>query len=97
MNAEGSQASAESVVTVRYWASARAAAGVDSETFAVAGPTPLADLLGRARAPRDRRFSDVVACCSVMVGDRPVTTEDPADVLVAPGATVELLPPFAGG
>jgi molybdopterin converting factor small subunit len=32
-----------------------------------------------------------------MVGDRPVTTGDPASVIVAPGATVEFLPPFAGG
>ena len=32
-----------------------------------------------------------------MVGDRPVDTGDPASVVVQPGATVEFLPPFAGG
>ncbi|GAB3991785.1 MoaD/ThiS family protein [Nocardioides marmoraquaticus] len=94
---EQPQVSAEGSVTLRYWASARAAAGVDSEVFSVSGPIPLSDLLRRATQPRDRRFADVVGCCSVMVGDRPVTTEDPAGVLVQPGATVELLPPFAGG
>jgi sulfur-carrier protein len=96
-NAEPAVQAASGDVTVRYWAAARAAAGVDSETFAVSGPTPLSDLLAWAKGPRDRRFADVVGCCSVMVGDRPVTTEDPSAVLVQPGSTVELLPPFAGG
>ncbi len=86
-------------VTLRYWASARSAAGTDSDALDVPGPVSLADLVARARAAhRDSgRFSDVIACCSVMVGDRPVTTDDPATVMVEPGATVEFLPPFAGG
>jgi plastocyanin len=33
----------------------------------------------------------------VLVGDRPVASEEPEAVLVAPGQTVEFLPPFAGG
>ena len=85
-------------VTLRYWASARAAAGTDSDALEVTGPVSLADLLGRAKAAHDSvRFRDVLACCSVMVGDRPVTTDDPAAVVVHPGETVEFLPPFAGG
>lgn len=85
-------------VTLRYWASARAAAGTDSEALEVTGPVSLAELVSRARDTHDsRRFSDVLSCCSVMIGDRPVTTDDPASVLVQPGATVEFLPPFAGG
>ena len=86
-------------VTLRYWASARAAAGTDSDALDVAGPVSLAELVERARAAHadSSRFSDVLSCCSVMVGDRPVTTGDPASVIVAPGATVEFLPPFAGG
>ena len=87
------------LVTLRYWASARAAAGTDSDTVEVSGPVPLADLIARARAAHvdSSRFSDVLGCCSVMVGDRPVTTDDPATVIVRPGSTVEFLPPFAGG
>ena len=89
---------ADGRVTLRYWASARAAAGTDSEVLDVAGPVSLAELVSRARTAHDsRRFSDVLSCCSVMVGDRPVTTDDPASVIVQPGATVEFLPPFAGG
>ena len=83
---------------MRYWASARAAAGTDSDDLEVAGPVSLADLVARSAAAHDsRRFADVLACCSVMVGDRPVTTDDPSTSMVEPGATVEFLPPFAGG
>jgi molybdopterin converting factor small subunit len=86
-------------VTLRYWASARAAAGTDSDALEVAGPVSLAELVSRAREAHadSSRFADVLSCCSMMVGDRPVTTDDPAAVIVQPGSTVEFLPPFAGG
>lgn len=86
-------------VTVRYWAAARAAAGVDSDLVPVAEGTTLADVLTAVRALHtDRpRLADVVAVCSVLVGDRPVGSRDPGDVPVVSGDTVELLPPFAGG
>ena len=48
------------------------------------------------RHPGDR-MARTVAVCSVLLGDRPVRSQDPASVVVAPGAVVELLPPFAGG
>ena len=84
---------------VRYWAAARAAAGVDSDTVDVGSGTTLAAVLKEVRALHaDRpRLDDVVAICSVLVGDRPVGATDPEDVRIAPGDTVELLPPFAGG
>jgi sulfur-carrier protein len=84
-------------VLVRYWAAARAAAGVSEES--VPGPLTLAQLLEELVARhRDRpRLKDVVSVCSVLVGDRPVGTSDPATVVLRPGDTVELLPPFAGG
>jgi molybdopterin converting factor small subunit len=86
-------------VTLRYWASARSAAGTDTDALEVTGPVSLAELTERARAVHadSSRFSDVLSCCSVMVGDRPVTTDDPAAVTVQPGSVVEFLPPFAGG
>jgi molybdopterin synthase sulfur carrier subunit len=84
-------------VLVRYWAGARAAAGVAEETFPA--PVTLAELLDEVTARhRERpRLKDVVSVCSVLVGDRPVSSADPADVVLRPGDTVELLPPFAGG
>lgn len=85
-------------IRVRYWASARAAAGVESDSLPVAGPLTLTEVRREALARHPgTRLGDVLAVCSVLVGDRPVTAEDPGTVLVAPGSTVEFLPPFAGG
>jgi sulfur-carrier protein len=84
-------------VLVRYWAGAKAAAGVSEESFS--GPLSLSQLLDEVVARHhDRpRLKDVVEVCSVLVGDRPVGMSDPAEVVLRPGETVELLPPFAGG
>jgi molybdopterin converting factor small subunit len=86
-------------VTVRYWAAARAAAGVDSDTVDVGDGTTLAVLLKAVHDLHgDRpRLPEVIGVCSVLVGDRPVGATDPDDVAIRPGDTVELLPPFAGG
>jgi molybdopterin converting factor small subunit len=86
-------------VTVRYWAAARAAAGVECDVVPVEGGTTLADVLATVRSLHgdSDRFDGVVAVCSVLVGDRPVRSADPAEVRVSPGDSVELLPPFAGG
>lgn len=90
-------ASAGDSVLVRYWAGARAAAGVSEES--VPAPLTLAQLVDELvlRHADRPRLKDVVAVCSVLVGDRPVTTSDPATVVLRAGDTVELLPPFAGG
>ena len=83
---------------MHYWAAVRAAAGVDADEVAVTGEVTLADVLAEARRRHDdRRFRDVLSTCSVLVGERPVGGHDPATVVVRPGETVELLPPFAGG
>lgn len=86
-------------ITVRYWAAARAAAGVDSDTIPAQDGMTLADVLDAVRVMhQDRpRLSEVVRVCSVLVGDRPMGSADPVDVALQPGDTVELLPPFAGG
>lgn len=83
-------------MTVRFWASARAAAGHETESVPAGS---LADVLAAVRAanPDNKRLVDVMAMCSVLIGDVPVTTSEPAEVDVPPGSTVELLPPFAGG
>jgi molybdopterin converting factor small subunit len=87
------------VAIVRYWAAARAAAGVESDRVPVGEGTTLADVLDAVRRlhPDRPRLTDVVAVCSVLVGERPVGAADPAAVAVRSGDTVELLPPFAGG
>lgn len=85
-------------IEVHYWASARSAAGVASDRLAVDGPVTLEEVVNRAIALHPgTRLPDVLKICSTLVGDRPVTAEDPAAVVVPPGSTVEFLPPFAGG
>jgi sulfur-carrier protein len=86
-------------VTVRYWAGGWEGAGGGGERLAVDGVTTLDAVLEDVRLRHlDRpKFKDVVSVCSVLVGDRPAGTSDPAQVEVRPGDTVELLPPFAGG
>lgn len=89
-------------ITLRYWASARSAAGLAEEQIEVDGAVTLADLIVGAVARHGgsadaSRLAQVLGCCSVLVGDRPAGAVDPATVSVPPGETVEFLPPFAGG
>jgi molybdopterin synthase sulfur carrier subunit len=85
-------------ITVRYWASARSAAGVATDALPVTGPLTLTDVVRRAVALHPgSRLPGVLEACSVLVGDQPVASRDPDGVLVRPGESVEFLPPFAGG
>jgi molybdopterin converting factor small subunit len=96
--ASGTEATA--TVTVRLWAAARAAAGVaEVDVDVPAEGTSVAALREQVvRRFADRpRLAEVLAVCSTLVGDQPVGRADPGSVLVAPGQTVEFLPPFAGG
>jgi molybdopterin synthase sulfur carrier subunit len=79
-------------ITVRYWASARAAAGVSEDEFD--GPHSLGALreAAIARHPHSDRLAGVLAVCSVLVDGRQPQGDD-----VEPGSVVEFLPPFAGG
>ncbi len=83
-------------VTVRYWAAARAAAGCAEETFR--GGT-VGEVLDSARAAHsdEPRFDKVLSICSLLLGEQPIGSRSPADVAVAEGDVVEVLPPFAGG
>ena len=88
----------ETTVTARYWAGARAAAGVAEDVFEVTGPITLAEVVRRVlTAHPGPDVARTIGICSVLLGDRPVSSEDAAEVLVDPGTTVEFLPPFAGG
>jgi molybdopterin converting factor small subunit len=81
------------VVTVRYFAGAQAAAGVPEERLPATGPVRLEDLaaeLGRRHGPGLAR---VLAASAFLVDEVP----GPRDRVVPTGATVDVLPPFAGG
>lgn len=86
------------IIHVRYWAAAKAAAGVAGDELAVEGPVTLSEVVRRVHALHpDTRLPQVIGTCSVLLGDRPVSQSDPDEVLVEPGTSVEFLPPFAGG
>lgn len=87
---EGS-GTATAQVTVRFWAGARAAAGTDSAT--AAAPTTVG-LLAADLVERHPGLAAVLPVCSVLVDG--LASSSPEDV-VPTGATVEVLPPFAGG
>jgi molybdopterin converting factor small subunit len=79
------------VVTVRYWAGARAAAGREEQAVEAA---TLGELLRaiRGSAPLDR----VLDASSLLVDGTAVRRDDAGHPLPA-DAVVDVLPPFAGG
>jgi molybdopterin converting factor small subunit len=78
-------------VTVRYFAGARAAAGVDTESRDAA---TLEELVGQIVGDHGAKLARVLTACSVLVEG--TSTRDRA-VSLAPGTVVDVLPPFAGG
>jgi len=85
-------------ICVRYWASAKAAAGVSVDDLPVDGAISLTEVRRRVVALHPgTRLAQVLGACSTLVGEQPVGSSDPELVVVAPGAVVEFLPPFAGG
>jgi sulfur-carrier protein len=83
-------------VTIRYWAAAKEAAGVQEEPVEA---ITLSDLLNTVVASRkpDRRLADVLARSSFLVNADPVGHTPRESILLDDGAVIEVLPPFAGG
>ncbi|MFF9029697.1 MoaD/ThiS family protein [Streptomyces iakyrus] len=81
-------------VTVRYWAAAKAAAGVAEEPYEAA---TLAEALDGVRERHPGELERVLLRCSFLVDGAPVGTRGHETVRLADGGTVEVLPPFAGG
>lgn len=77
-------------VTVRYWAGARAAAGIAEETYEAG---TLTEVLAAAAAKHGEALARVLTVASFLVDG---VRAKPGTVL-DDGVTVEVLPPFAGG
>ncbi|MCW2540979.1 MAG: thiamine S protein [Frankiales bacterium] len=77
-----------SQVTVRYWAGARRAAGLNSEILA-------ADTVGAVVSQLSERpaLSKVLAASSFLVDGITANLDTPLPA----GSTLDVLPPFAGG
>jgi molybdopterin synthase sulfur carrier subunit len=86
-------AAASGAVRVRYFAAARAAAGVAEETVPVNGDS-LAWLVVELTERHGQRLAKVIAAASFLVNG--LACRDREAALPA-GATVDVLPPFAGG
>ena len=80
-------------VTVRYWAAAKDAAGIAEEPFEAEN---LAELMTKITSDREE-LARVVRRSSFLVSGDPVGRRAHETVVLAEGATVEVLPPFAGG
>ncbi|GGQ04890.1 MoaD/ThiS family protein [Streptosporangium pseudovulgare] len=78
---------------IRYWAAAKDAAGVAEEPFEA---ETLADLVADVTAGREP-LARVVRRSSFLVDGDPVGLRAHDAVALPEGATVEVLPPFAGG
>ncbi len=83
----------ELTITVRYFAAARAAAGIETETLSVPAGTTIDDLVGEL-AGRGAELAKVLARCSYLRDG--VAVRDKS-VALQTRATVDVLPPFAGG
>ena len=85
-------------LTVRYWAAARDAAGVETDQIPVhelpagAAAATVAHVLSAA-VHRRPALDPVVAVSSVLVDGLAVAR----DHVLSPGSVLEVLPPFAGG
>jgi sulfur-carrier protein len=78
-------------VLVRYYAAARAAAGVTQESAHAGTVSTLRAELVTRHGPR---FATVWDACSLLIDGLAVTANDRE---LTAGAVVEVLPPFAGG
>jgi sulfur-carrier protein len=88
------------IVTLRYWAAAKQAAGAAEETVAAG---TLAEVLAVARG-RDREggaqdpaLRAILARSSFLIDGVPVGTRAPEAIVLSDAAVIEVLPPFAGG
>ena len=86
------------MVTIRYWAAAKDAAGVAAESIEAG---TLADALTAALDSRGRERGDrlrgVLARSSFLIDGQPAGVRPHQEISLPDTAVIEVLPPFAGG
>lgn len=82
------------VVTVRYFAGARAAAGIHSEDIELDAGATIADALDVVAGRHGAALGKVLAGCSFLLNS--VAVRD-RRAPITNGAELDVLPPFAGG
>jgi len=89
------------IVTLRYWAAAKDAAGVAEDK--VEAHTLADELAGGVAAATERpgdhaeRLRQVMERSSYLVDGQPAGTRPPESIIVTADSVIEVLPPFAGG
>ena len=86
-------AAATGGVTVRFWAAARAATGVETTFVAAGGLSGVIDAVIR----KYPGLSALLPRCGFLLDGVAVIREDIASTRAPIGSTLEILPPFAGG
>jgi molybdopterin converting factor small subunit len=83
-------------VTIQYWAAAREAAGMATESVEA---DTLAEALAAvvARRGEDGRLRRVLSVASFLVDGAPAGRRTASDLVLRDCARIEVLPPFAGG
>jgi molybdopterin converting factor small subunit len=81
-------------VVVRYFAAARAAAGVEEEKLQLPAGATVASLIETVRAQHGPELARVLGRCSYLLDEVAVRDQD---TVLHDAAAVDVLPPFAGG
>lgn len=82
-------------LTVRYFAGARAAAGVDSEVLALPSASwTVEEAIGELARRHGPGLEKVLGACSFLLDEVAVRSRS---IRLSDGATLDVLPPFAGG
>jgi molybdopterin synthase sulfur carrier subunit len=84
-------------VVVRYFAAARAAAGVPEEKLTLPAPSTVSEVLRAAVTRHGNRLEQVLARCSYLLDEVAVHAAAAEATTVADGDALDVLPPFAGG
>jgi len=83
------------IVTMRYWAAAKDAAGVPEQQLSA--DTLAAALAQAAETQGAGRLRAVLARSSFLIDGNPVGLRAAESVQLSDGNVIEVLPPFAGG
>jgi molybdopterin synthase sulfur carrier subunit len=89
-----SRSTVTATATIRYFAAARAAAGVETELLELPDGASVDDALAAIRQRHGAELARVLDRCSFLLDE--IAVRDHTAVVPA-GATLDVLPPFAGG
>ena len=81
------------LITVRYFAGARAATGIDQEELPTSRPWPLDELAEYLARRHGAALERILEAASFLVDE----TAGSRDRIAPAGSVVDVLPPFAGG